>query len=87
VHRSACFILFIALAICVLLKCAEWSLHIGAYFPGKQVVLKIDMPGTQKSVDLRFNKTAPMDWKEYSSRIKQAGTAIRKGDQDKLPSF
>jgi hypothetical protein len=45
------------------------------------------MPGTQKSVDLRFNKTAPMDWKEYSSRIKQAGTAIRKGDQDKLPSF
>jgi hypothetical protein len=37
------------------------------------------MPGTQKGVDLRFNKTTPMNWKEYSLRIKQAGTAIREG--------
>jgi hypothetical protein len=38
------------------------------------------MPGTQKGIDLRFNKPSPMDWKEYSSRLKQCGAAIRKGD-------
>lgn len=51
-----------------------------AYFTGKQVTVKIDMPGTQKGIDLRYNKPVPMDWKEYSSRLKQFGTAIHKGD-------
>ena len=40
------------------------------YFTGKEVLVKIDMPGSQKGVDLRFNKTPAMDWNEYSSRIK-----------------
>jgi hypothetical protein len=44
------------------------------------VTVKIDMPGSQRGVDLYFNKSAPMNWKEYSSRIKQFGPAIRKGD-------
>jgi hypothetical protein len=60
---------------------------IEAYFTGKEVVLRIDMPGTQKGVDLRFNKATPMDWKEYSSRIKQAGTAIRKGDTARVTAI
>ena len=47
---------------------------------GKEVVLKIDMPGTQQGVDLNFNKDNPMNWKAYSNRLKSAGTAIRKGD-------
>jgi hypothetical protein len=51
-----------------------------SYFTGKQVVLKIDMPGTQKGVDLKFNQSPPMNWKDYSSRVKQFGAAIRKGD-------
>jgi hypothetical protein len=42
---------------------------IEAYFTGKEVILKINMPGTQTGVDLRFNKATPMDWKEYSGRI------------------
>ena len=29
------------------------------YFTGKEVVLKIDMPGTQQGVDLRYNKERP----------------------------
>jgi hypothetical protein len=44
------------------------------------VVVKIDLPGTEKGVDLSFNKPAPMDWNEYSSRLKDFGTAIHKGD-------
>lgn len=47
---------------------------------GREVVLKIDMPGTQKGVDLSYNKQTPMDWKEYGKRIKQFGPAIHKGD-------
>src|SRR5271163_4438146 len=58
-----------------------------SYFSGKQVVLKIDMPGTQKGVDLRFNKTPPMNWKEYSTRLKQSGPAIRKGDVARVTSI
>jgi hypothetical protein len=56
------------------------------YFIGKQVVLKIDMPGSQKGIDLRFNKGTPMDWKEYGSRIKQFGVAIRNGDVARITS-
>lgn len=58
-----------------------------SYFTGKQVVLKIDMPGSQKGVDLRFNKPSPMDWKEYGSRIKQFGVAIQKGDVARVTSI
>ena len=38
------------------------------------------MPGTQQGVDLRFSKDNPMNWKEYSSRLKSTGAAIHKGD-------
>jgi hypothetical protein len=44
------------------------------------VVARIDMPGTEKGIDLSFSKPTPMDWKEYSSRLTAFGTAIHKGD-------
>ncbi len=59
---------------------------LAGFFTGKEVVAKIDMPGSQKGVDLRFNKPTPMDWKEYSSRVKQFGPAIRKGDTARITS-
>ena len=59
---------------------------IQSYFTGKQVIVKIDMPGSQKGVDLRFNKPTPMDWKEYGSRIKQFGVAIHQGDVARVTS-
>lgn len=49
------------------------------YFVGKEVVLKIDMPGTQQGVDLRYNKDNPMNWNDYSKRLKSFGVAIPKG--------
>jgi len=51
------------------------------YFVGKQVTLQIDMPGTQQGVDLRVERDDPMDWKQYSGRLKQFGPAIRSGDR------
>src|ERR1700678_3785399 len=52
-----------------------------SYFVGKQVTLKVDMPGTQQGVDLRVEHDDPMDWKSYSNRLKQSGPAIRSGDR------
>ena len=50
-------------------------------FVGKQVTLQIDMPGTQQGVDLRMDRDDPMDWKQYSGRLKQFGPALRSGDR------
>lgn len=57
------------------------------YFVGKQITLKIDMPGTQKGVDLRMNRGDPMDWKQYSSRLKEFGSAIRTGDRSTITTL
>ena len=57
---------------------AQSAADVQNYFQGKQVQLKIDMPGTQQGVDLRFDRGAPMDWKQYSSRLKKFGVAIPK---------
>ncbi len=55
--------------------------------PGAFTQSSTASPGTQKGVDLRYSKPSPMDWKEYSSRIKQAGTAIRKGDTSRVTAI
>jgi hypothetical protein len=63
---------------------AQDSNALSNYFTGKEVVLKIDMPGSQQGVDLRFNNDNPMNWKEYSNRLKSNGVAIRKGDTARI---
>jgi hypothetical protein len=57
------------------------------YFTGKLVVAKVDMPGTEKGVDLKFDKPSVMDWNEYSSRLKSFGVAIHKGDVVRVTKF
>jgi hypothetical protein len=57
---------------------AQSAADVQNYFQGKRVELKIDMPGTQQGVDLRFDRGTPMDWKQYSSRLKKFGVAIPK---------
>ncbi len=52
---------------------------IASYFTGKEVLVKIDMPGTQQGIDLKFDQDNPMNWKEYSNRLKKFGVAIPKG--------
>ncbi len=57
------------------------------YFVGRQVRLQIDMPGTAKGVDLRQDRDDPMDWKQYSSRLKEFGPAIRSGDRSTITTL
>ena len=85
--RSAIFLIFLAVAICTPALLAQSDSALESYFTGKQVLIKIDMPGTQKGIDLRYNKPSPMDWKEYGSRLKQFGASIRKGDVARITAF
>jgi hypothetical protein len=75
-HRIVTLALFVS---AVSLSAQNDQGGIESYFTGKEVILKIDMPGTQQGVDLRFNKDMPMNWKEYSSRLKKFGVSIPKG--------
>lgn len=80
-HRAGSAILF-----AVSFSALCWSAQSGqaalqSYFVGRQVRLKIDMPGTARGVDLRVDAGDPMDWKQYSSRLKESGPAIRSGDR------
>jgi hypothetical protein len=79
VYRAAHKIVLFAIALGSLILSAQNPDPLQSLV-GKEVVVKIDMPGTQRGIDLNFGKDNPMDWKQYSSRLKSAGTAIRKGD-------
>jgi hypothetical protein len=50
------------------------------FFEGKQIVVKMDMPGTQKGVDIYPDRTPTLDAKSYGDRMKQFGVALRNGD-------
>jgi hypothetical protein len=87
--RRACSVIFFTV-IPTIFAIAIASLPCGAqggqsglqdYFVGRQVRVEIDMPGTQQGVDLRVEHDDPMDWRAYSSRLKQFGPAIRSGDR------
>jgi hypothetical protein len=50
------------------------------FFEGKQVVLKMDMPGTQKGVEIYPDRPQPLDAKSYGDRMKEFGVSLRSGD-------
>jgi hypothetical protein len=53
---------------------------LSSYFEGKQVVVKMDMPGTQKGVDINPGRPQPLDAKSYGDRLKEFGVSLRNGD-------
>lgn len=81
--RRACSAIFFATAIASLPCFAQGGgqSSLQSYFVGRQVRIEIDMPGTQQGVDLRVERDDPMDWRAYTSRLKQFGPAIRSGDR------
>jgi hypothetical protein len=76
----------LALALCCVSTAFAQS-DLENYFNGKQYVAKIDMPGTEKGIDLKYDKPTPMDWNDYSQRIKTFGIAIHKGDAVRVTKF
>lgn len=51
------------------------------YFEGKTVTLKLDMPATADGIDIHPYRSTPMDFDDYSKRLKDHGTSIFSGDQ------
>ena len=47
-----------------------------AFFEGKRVTLKIDMPGTSDGVDVRADARRALDYQRHGDRLKTYGTAI-----------
>jgi hypothetical protein len=69
------------LLVCSVLRLAAQSDDaLRQYFEGKQVTLKIDMPATQRGVDVYLNRPQPMDTSSYGDRLKKFGIALRRDD-------
>ncbi|RPJ60433.1 MAG: hypothetical protein EHM23_10425 [Acidobacteria bacterium] len=51
------------------------------YFEGKQVIVKIDMPGDKSGIDLRLDDARVIDFSEVGRRTKRYGVSIRRGDE------
>jgi hypothetical protein len=59
---------------------AQNSDALSTYFEGKQVVVKMDMPGTQKGVEIYPDRPQSLDAKSYGDRLKEFGVSLQKGD-------
>jgi hypothetical protein len=73
-------------AIAIVLWLAVSILHaqdansLSQYFEGKQVVVKIDMPGSQQGIDIYPQRPNSLDAKAYGKRMKSFPAALRNGD-------
>ena len=73
----------ISCALVTLSACAfaQSEADLKRFFEGKRVVAKIDMPASKDGIDIHaFRQPHPLDFKEYSARLKRYGTAVRTGD-------
>jgi hypothetical protein len=60
-------------------KAAEAGLR--EAFEGRTVAVRLDMPATERGVDLYPRENPVLDYPEYAKRLKQYGTALRSGDR------
>jgi hypothetical protein len=51
------------------------------YFEGKSVIVKLEMPGTEDGVDVHPGTSQPVDFPRHARRLKQYGTALRRGEE------
>ena len=50
------------------------------FFEGKSVRVRMDMPATSQGIDVLADARRPINFDEYSARVKSAGIAVRTGD-------
>ncbi|AXC14820.1 hypothetical protein ACPOL_5572 [Acidisarcina polymorpha] len=62
------------------LQAQDASTALSQFFEGKQVVVKIDMPGTQQGIDIYPGKPNAFDAKAYGKRMKSFPASLRSGD-------
>jgi hypothetical protein len=52
-----------------------------AFFEGKSVRVKLDMPGSSEGVDVYPGAAQPVDFPKHAGRLKRFGTAVRRGEE------
>lgn len=60
---------------------AQTEGHLRRFFEGRTVVALLDMPGTENGVDVYPGTAMPVDFPRHAARLKQYGTAIRRGEE------
>jgi hypothetical protein len=55
-----------------------------AYFEGRRITLRMDMPGTSDGVDVQVEPPRAIDYKKYRENLKRYGTAINSGDESRI---
>jgi hypothetical protein len=59
---------------------AQDAQSLSSFFEGKQVVVKMDMPGSQQGIDIYPQRDNSLDAKNYGKRMKSFPVALRNGD-------
>jgi hypothetical protein len=77
--RTACLILSLTALAAPLAAQSEDQLR--SYFEGRHVRVKLDLPGSQEGVDVWPERQPTVDFPRYAGKLKQFGTAIRRGDE------
>jgi hypothetical protein len=73
-------ILFVTLMGAFSLQAQDAPSSLSQFFEGKQVVVKIDMPGSQQGIDIYPQKDNLLDAKNYGKRMKSFPVALHNGD-------
>lgn len=55
-----------------------------AYFEGRQVTLRMDMPGSSGGVDIQVDPPRSIDYKKYRENLKRYGVAINYGASSRI---
>jgi hypothetical protein len=55
--------------------------QLSAFFEGRSVRVKIEMPGAEQGVDVYPGLAPPIDFPDMATRLKRFGTALRRGDE------
>jgi hypothetical protein len=54
------------------------------YFEGRQITLRMDMPGSVDGVDLQVDPPRSLDYKKYRENLKRYGIAINYGNSSRV---
>jgi hypothetical protein len=82
-HPSARFVVpacFAGLVAIAAPAYAQNEAELKQFFEGKSVRVKIDMPATQQGIDVFPDSRRPLNFDEYSTRLKANGVSIKNGD-------
>jgi hypothetical protein len=55
-----------------------------AYFEGRRITMRMDMPGTSDGVDLQVEPPKSIDYRKYRENLKRYGIAVNYGDSARI---